>query len=377
MSPGDANLLPDCGGSIEELAIAMPGFLFETAGEPCLRTYGNFVGTLPASLVLLILVEKAWMRQAGAWLERIAPSCRARFVAVPEGWTMTSDDIWIQDSFLIGSHRGERRYIQIVSERSNNHAYWLRTKSSPLHTTHHIHLAGGNTLIGPDYRITGAGSIRHTMSLAYGGRTWEQALEIHRAFDGRPLSLFGYRKSDLDNGAGHRGTNDGFFQMPFHIDLVVSITGLRDVEGRPIVFVARTHASADPDGPVQSVFAERLDAGAERLRRRGFAVRRNKIPYIPPPQHLGGESAPAWGYLRAYNNVIVENESRSGENRPRVWIPHFSDIEPELERFDTHNRRAWESLGFRVNPVFGSSALLPHGGSIRCASKVLKRSGHV
>ena len=110
-----------------------------------------------------------------------------------------------------------------------------------------------------------------------------------------------------------------------------------------------------------------------RLEAQGFCVLRNKIPYVAPPPLPTGGPPPAWAYWHAYNNVIVENQIRSGEDCPMVWLPQFSDVEEHLEPFDQLNRQAWESLGFRTIPVYGATHLATHGGSIRCASKVLKR----
>lgn len=373
MSSGNFHLMMDCGGAIEEMAIALPPSLFAEPDQPCLKSFANLIASLPAALNLLIISEKGSFDALRKWLEQIPPACQISVVDTPSDGEMTKDDIWIQDPFLVGTSGNRRVYVEIASERSNGHARWLQTASTDSLEEHRIHLAGGNMLVGPDFRIVGTDSIKQTIALTQKDRHWKQALLDHQEFDARHMSLFGYQKGDVAEPSSAPEMDQEYFQAPFHVDLAVSLTGLKNEHGKPILFVAEVHSTADTEGPLLPHFARRLDASVRRLEAQGFCVLRNKIPYVaPPPQPTGGPP-PAWAYWHAYNNVIVENQIRTGEDSPIVWLPQFSDVEQHLEPFDELNRQAWESLGFRVVPVYGASYLAPHGGSIRCASKVLKR----
>lgn len=373
MSSGHSHLMMDCGGAIEEIAIALPPVLFANPGETALKPLGNLISSLPEAIKLLIISEKSSFAALRKWLEQIPPACEITVVDSPSDREMTKDDIWIQDPFLVSARDNQRVFLDIVSERSNSHARWLHAASGEPLEEHRIHLAGGNMLVGPDFRIVGTDSIKQSIALDETDRHWKRALAAHHNIDARHLSLFGYQKADVSGPSSMREMDEEYFQTPFHIDLAVSLTGLQNEQGRPILFVAEVHSTADPDGPLLPLFANRLDASVMRLEAQGFCVLRNKIPYVVPPARLSGGHPAAWGYWHAYNNVIVENEIRSGEERPNVWLPHFADVEEHLEAFDTLNRQAWEALGFRAIPVFGASYLAPDGGSIRCASKVLRR----
>ncbi len=373
MSSGNVHLMMDCGGAIEEIAVALPPALFAEPADPCLKTFENFIASLPKAVNLSVISEKGSFGSLRKWLEQVSPACQITIIDTPSDGEMTRDDIWIQDPFLVGARGNEHICIEIVSERPNSHARWLHGASAGVLEAYRLHLAGGNTLVGPDFRIVGTDSIKQTIALAETDRHWKQALLAHQQIDARHMSLFGYQKGDVTGPSSTPEMDAEYFQTPFHLDLAVSLTGLQDEHGKPILFVAEVHSTADPEGPLLPLFANRLDASVMRLEVQGFCVLRNKIPYVAPPAQLSGGHPPAWAYWHAYNNVIVENEIRSGEDSPFVWLPQFSDVEDHLEPFDVLNRQAWQSLGFQVVPVSGATYLAQHGGSIRCASKVLKR----
>ncbi len=373
MSSGNVHLMMDCGGAIEEMAVALPPALFVEPNEPSLKSFASLIASLPRALNLLIISEKSSFGKLRKWLEQIPPACQISIIDTPSDGEMTKDDIWIQDPFLVSNRDNQRVFIDVVSERSNSHARWLQAASADTLEEHRIHLAGGNMLVGPDFRIVGTDSIKKTVALAQNDRHWKQGLLAHQEFDARHMSLFGYQKGDVTEPSSVAEMDEEYFQAPFHVDLAVSLTGLQNEQGKPILFVAEVHSTADTEGPLLPLFARRLDASAGRLEAQGFCVLRNKIPYVAPPPQQNGGPPPAWAYWHAYNNVIVENQIRSGEDSPMVWLPHFSDVEEHLQPFDELNRQAWESLGFQAIPVYGATYLASHGGSIRCASKVLKR----
>lgn len=373
MNSGNVHLMMDCGGAIEEMAIATPPALFAGPSENGLKSFANLIASLPSELNLSIISEKGSFGPLRKWLEQISPACQVDIIDTPSEGEMTTDDIWIQDSFLVSTRGNRRVFVDIVSERSNSHARWLQAASAGSLEECRIHLAGGNMLVGPDFRIVGTDSIKQTIALTDSERHWKRALLAHQQFDSRHLSLFGYQKGDITEPSPTPEMDREYFQTPFHIDLAVSLTGLQNEQGKPILFVAEVHSTSDPQGPLLPLFASRLDASVARMEAQGFCVLRNKIPYVAPPEHLTDGPPPAWAYWHAYNNVIVENQIRPGEDSPRVWLPQFADVEIHLEPFDMLNRQSWESLGFRVVPVYGATYLARHGGSIRCATKILKR----
>ncbi|MBK8158636.1 MAG: hypothetical protein IPK59_07660 [Rhodospirillaceae bacterium] len=325
------------------------------------RAFAALAQAMPTGSRLLLLIEKTTIGLGEAWAAQLKLSCDLR--VVPVQGTMRDVDLWIQDPLLVAEHNGLPLLLPLQdTDHAGQHAKWLTQAGCRLGLAPPLHLTGGNMLTGKNFRLVGASSIENTKRIGDRPVTIEEALAGHAALDARPVHVFGFNLP-------RRGDKPGLAQQPHHLDLVVSLTGIDTADGRPVLFVADPRKTLDPDGPRMVGWAEQLDASVDRLTADGFAVLRNKVPYLPHPIYAPNPM------LRAYNNVIVENDIRfeQGKSRPLVWMPQFGDLEPELALYDSANRLAWEELGFESIPVYGWSAMTRAGGALRCASKVLTR----
>ncbi|MDY0872692.1 hypothetical protein [Dongia rigui] len=358
-------LVPDCGGWISALAMTIPLRLLQPDHAPKTVALGALAAAMPPETSLYLMTDDPAHPDFAAWTARHSLG-RAQVIGVGADAPVLESEMWSQDPWMLADQDG-RWIIQYPTntDRPGRQAKWFAAAhvldlQRPL-----LHLAGGNTLTGPDFRILGAASVEMTKRVGIGGLSWADALARHQALDPRPLSIFGFALPGLTTGPAD------LRQQPSHLDLVLSLTGLADADGRPLLLLADPRSGHAIDAPRTPGWADQLDAARCRLEADGFAVRRNPVPYVAHPQWSPNPN------LRPYNNILLENVTRPGRSRPLVWLPQYGDEEPQLTGFDAANRGLWQDLGFDPVPVFGFSALARAGGGVRCASKVLKRAGDV
>lgn len=359
-----AQLVPDCGGLIGEIAVTIPLRLLQ--GQPTAKGYalGRLIDAMPAGVVLFLMTEDPGAELFLAWYRALTPACDVQMIATGAAQPILESEMWTQDSWMAAEQDGALFLHQLQhTDRPGRQAAWFADFRVTPWGQPQLHLAGGNTLTGPDFRLVGTQSLDLTQRIGPFPISADEALGRHAALDPRPLHIFGFplpKRGDAPI---------DLRQQPDHLDLVVSLTGRRTPEGRPILLVADPRKTLNPEGPRMEGWAEQIDASVTRLEVAGYHIVRNKVPYVAHPVFSPNPN------LRAYNNVIVENDIRAnlGKTRPLVWVPHFADLEAELAPYDSENRAIWEQLGFEVVPVYGWSALVRSGGAIRCASKVLKR----
>jgi len=270
------------------------------------------------------------------------------------------------------SDRGRGAAPELVLAAGNRVGPGLAEHLGAAVTHSDVTLAGGNQLVGPEFRLVGHSSFvensvigRKAAAPAY--RRWKI-----EALDGRSVHSFGYRPQDLGNipfdllaiPVDPAALEGKMHQCGFHVDQFVSVTGL-EYGGRPLLLVADPVAHGGCNVRVATELKRKLDASTLSLARQGFAIERNPIPVAPAIDT--NKCLP-----RLYNNVVLENVTRSGQKRPFVWIPHFGDTET-LEEFDTVNRKIWDGLGFQPIGVAGWSHLSSRNGALRCAIKIVDR----
>lgn len=345
-------LIADCGGLIEVVVVALPSAFLqpEATGNAILLPLGNLLKALPEAINVIAIVRHGKQTEAQAWLQSLQLARQPRLL--PERLAF-DDDIspWIQDGFHVRRHETFSEIIARPLHRESRPLCELEGLSASDRTTA---LDGGNQLVGPDFRLTGAASL--------GG------IEEIRQMDDRPLRWFGYRSSQLvrisDAASPYADTRHRLHQYGFHLDQFVSVTGLSR-GGKPLVLVAKPYmAQGSTTRPVEHA-RQLLDLSAAMLGEQGFAVIRNPVPFAVTPD--SGKRSP-----RLYNNVMLENAVRQGRPRPLMWLPMFSDIET-LAEFDEANRATWEELGFEVVGVPGWSRLASRNGALRCICKVIRR----
>lgn len=319
-------LLTDYGGPIEEIALCNPTGLRD---RDVVRAHSNLIEQLPREVAIALVCRAGDAAGLERWLARLGVG-RGRIVPIHE--PLGADAMWVQDPFMVKTARGRRSYVGVTAEHSYAFAEWLGGGGSAAERST-LSLAGGNCLVGRDFRIVGAGAIEAEAGKPTAARL-RRALARHAAFDPRPLYIYG----DAE-----------LAQEPFHIDLALALTGCRTSGGKPIVLLAQPERRSCG-----------LDSIAERLGADGFHVLRNPVP-------TAGSGYPA------YNNVLVENAVRPGESRPMVFVPQFSDRKPSLRDHDRAACALWDALGFYVRPVGGWAPFSFAGGALRCATKVLRR----
>ncbi|WP_174021298.1 hypothetical protein G6L89_017020 [Agrobacterium fabrum] len=373
---GSPPLVPDCGGLIRTVALALPAAFFAKSGvedtvSP-LIPIGNLLSALPSDIISVLVIDSASLASARNWLSSLPIRCISELVPL-SGNDNIIPHPWIQDMFHVrASDRGRGTAPELVLAAENGVGPGLAEHLGAAVTHSDVTLAGGNQLIGPDFRLVGHSSLVENSGI---GRT--TAVFAHRrrkieVLDGRSVHSFGYRPQDLGNvpfdllaiPVDPAALEGKMHQCGFHVDQFVSVTGLEH-GGRPLLLVADPVAHGGCNVRVATELKRKLDASALSLARQGFAIERNPIPVAPAIDT--NKCLP-----RLYNNVVLENVTRSGQKRPFVWIPHFGDTET-LEEFDKVNRKIWDGLGFQPIGVAGWSHLSSRNGALRCAIKIVDR----
>ncbi|WP_117194454.1 hypothetical protein [Rhizobium terrae] len=386
----DMHLVSDCGGLVSQIALAIPAAFFEKAQagdwfRP-LVPIGNLLAALPANVEAILLMDQASLTKGRSWIDALDLKCTVILVPGSKASEVVSTP-WVQDAFLVRKRvRDGDTAVEILAPEDcglgRQFAAFLRTSIGSLP----FHLPGGNQLVGPDFRLLGHSSILSGgLGAATGPLMW--TLERLEALDERPIRVFGYHPGDLSENltannlsqaASIRGSADdrqlvseeieylarGGHQFGFHVDQFVSVTGLQR-NGRPLLLLGEPCSADSRSNPLIENARRQLNASAVSLRRQGFEVLRNPVPYVVAPD--SGKRLP-----RLYNNLMLENTIRSGHNKPLVWLPQFGDVE-ELDKFDRMNREIWEGLDFEIMPVPGWSYFASRNGALRCLSKVINR----
>ncbi|AYM64426.1 hypothetical protein G6L68_16485 [Agrobacterium fabrum] len=369
-------LVPDCGGLIRTVALALPAAFFAKSGvgdnvSP-LTPIGNLLSALPSDIIAIIAIDSASLTSARNWLSSLPIRCISELVSL-SGNDNIIPHPWIQDMFHVrASDRGRGAAPELVLAAENRVGPGLAEYLGAAVTHSDVTLAGGNQLVGPEFRLVG-----HSSLVDDGGIGRKVAAPAHRrrkieALDGRSVHSFGYRPQDLGNvpfdllaiPVDPAALEGNMHQCGFHVDQFVSVTGL-EYGGRPLLLVADPLTHGGCNVRVATELKRKLDASALSFARQGFAIERNPIPVAPAIDT--NKCLP-----RLYNNVVLENVTRSGQKRPFVWIPHFGDTET-LEEFDTVNRKIWDGLGFQPIGVAGWSHLSSRNGALRCAIKIVDR----
>lgn len=362
MNPATPRLIADCGGRITALAMTIPRRLLQPDQAAKATALGNLAASMPAETTLYLMTDDPTYPGFAEWCAQHALAGDPILIGAGSDAPVLESEMWTQDSWMAAERDGRLHiYVQAGTDRPGRQAGWFAAAKGIVPDRPQLQLAGGNTLTGPDFRILGAASVQMTQRIGAGPLTWAAALARHQALDSRPISIFGFPLP---------GAAQDFRQQPSHLDLVLSLTGTVTAAGRPRLLLADPRSGPMPDSPRTAGWADQLDATARQLELSGFAVMRNPVPYL---------AHPAWSpnaNLRAYNNILLENEIRPGRSRPCVWLPQFADLEPDLAGFDAANCALWQDLDFDPVPIFGFSALVRAGGGIRCLSKVLQRGGN-
>ncbi|MCZ7934683.1 hypothetical protein O9X90_20370 [Agrobacterium leguminum] len=367
-------LMPDCGGLIRTIALTLPASFFaeNRAADTVspLIPIGNLLSALPADITAVIVTDRASLGSARDWLGSLPASCSTELIPLAGNDSISHP--WIQDILHVRAADAAAEFV-LVAEKAIGVSVAEYLGAATTHSD--VALAGGNQLVGPDFRLVGHSSLQDDRGIGRNAAIPSQRWRKIQALDGRDIFSFGYRPEDLGKipvssdfsameTCGAEIAGKKMHQCGFHVDQFVSVTGLRS-SGRPLLLVADPVAHGGCNARAATELKRKLDASALWLARQGFAIKRNPIPLSPAIDT--NKCLP-----RLYNNVLLENVIRSGQKRPFVWIPHFGDTE-SLEEFDAMNREIWDRIGFQTIGVAGWSHLSSRNGALRCATKIINR----
>jgi hypothetical protein len=392
---GHETLLNDVHGRITRVAVQVESKLLNDEYLDRRQAYEALLRSFRAEMTLLVLTDIDVSAKVQQWLLGLQVPCSFEVVEVGKG-NVDQSGAWMRDAFLCTTRDGVATYLKPrISKQLSDQADWLAAEDGTnVVDIRDVFLEGGDSLVGPDFRLVGDKAVRTTMSLANYKCDYETAFRRLQNLDERKMYAVGYRKSDIQHKllwfkdqirrqtdtilqfesdgpnnlsrtilAVLRATidavratlgSDKLIEDWPHIDLVVSLTG-RKRDGKDILLVAKTVLPENARGE-ELVESERLDALAKYLCDCGFCVKRNPAPYLAPP-----------GRTLWYNNTIIQTDPDI------VWLPQFGQPDGSYVQADLANAKIWADLEFEVVPVPSWLAWVPLFGSIRCATSVVGR----
>jgi hypothetical protein len=245
-----------------------------------------------------------------------------------------------------------------------------------------LYFQGGNVLGAKDVTLVGRDYLwRNTER--FGLKTENDVIAaFQREFGTEILGLggpFDPKLKDLFS----RGILSGYGLQPiFHIDMFVTRTGVRNGEGREIVFLGRPAAAEAIVGSYSDMpeldtplYDSCFDQTAADLATR-FEVR--TLPLWITFGSLRDSNNRQKFYNLTWNNAIVEN-ARSVR---RVLLPNYTDgadcraygvDRATREQLQAAVEEAWRSLEFEVRFMDGMEDLAWGDGALHCMTKVLRR----
>lgn len=397
-------LVADIGSPPRRIAIQVtPSILAPTSPQDSAEraAYESLIRRLPADAELAVVVEENDRPRAERWLGKLIPDRLWTIVPAPTG--TLAGTVWMRDAFLCMTRARATIYLRTRIAADVNQADWLAAMDrNGLHDVD-VHLDGGDCLVGLDGWLVAVDSIKETARL-HGCRTIE-AQGMVAAIDRRPMRVAGFRYTRLkfkwawlltkarqaaaatEPASVRRLHNPGtwlpwltlnirvllellrllanpdeLYQEWKHVDLVLSVTGIRaGGSGKEIVLVASTTMAPAPrDDPEVEMMGDCLDALAIHLAELGYDVRRNPAPYAS----VSGSAR----RVLPYNNVIVQNDPNI------VWLPRLALPDGTFADADQANLDIWRGLGFQVVQVPDLQVYVEMNGSLRCLTKTLARA---
>jgi len=397
------DLIADCGGAIEEIAITFPGDLLEGQRPERAALYDAMSAQLSNYAALTVICESPTGPHVTAWARRLSLRRSPSIAACLPADMLDEGGYWIRDPFLCSEAGNQGQYL-IPGKAASEGTYlgaWNQTPTSQVP----VMMNGGNCLIGDDFWLLGAFALRDTTdSYPQYGKSLVRAEAAFASLSGKTLYVIGTRPRNfrqwmaciIENirdriqekqrsqqfprpRTSHRGDLSAWARslgvivpepvnQPIrHIDLYISLTGLK-VNGKRLLLVGEPKTTTNPKGPTDKDFDAKIMRSLDSLSRNDFEIWRNPMPLLLPP---GVNSCPSnidCRELRFYNNVLVQNDPAV------VWLPQFGDQELALRDMDEANRKIWSDLGFTVEQVYGWSTFVTSHGAVHCATKVLKRA---
>jgi hypothetical protein len=354
---------------------------------PIASGFAGLLRTLPAATDIVITTHA--QSETALWDWNTADVSRPiHVIAVADDLTFT---VWAQDACVVRvGLNGLPCLVAPAGFDRHDDARLMDDIARHLGTEHEraaLYFQGGNVLVGDDFWLVGADSIRETVERGLAGDPAAAQRAFAAQLDGcRTLHVIGSRRavpaahmrarSDRSGGRTHEPTHESIHggnskrtrQPMFDLDGFISLAG-RDADGTYRVLVgdprlaARLMSRLLPDHALTDVF----DDVAEQLVDLGFRVIRNPLPLVFHDDRV--KKTRVW-YFASSNNVLVEIDGAARN----VWLPSYADDTwPELASTDRRNTEIWEDLGFTVHGLPSFHAFAQSMGAVRCMCKCLTR----
>lgn len=153
-------LMPDYGGLIRTIALALPASFFaeNRAADTVspLVPIGNLLSALPADITAVILIDRASLGPARDWFGSLPAPCGTELIPLLAGNDSVSHP-WIQDMFHVRAVDPATEFV-LVTEKAIGVSLAEYLGAATTHSD--VALAGGNQLVGPDFRLVGQSSLQ-------------------------------------------------------------------------------------------------------------------------------------------------------------------------------------------------------------------------
>jgi hypothetical protein len=357
------SLLPSADGRIAHVFLVathrLPGF-----GEGMLERLLRLAGTCPRVSLAVHQADAAEIRSRIAALNLRA---RVNLIVMPQDATLWP---WAQDRVLVVRNSDGSKDVLDSGNGCDTGLAAAGAIGIAGSISLGMPLPGGNVLVHDDLCFVGADVSTDALAMVEADRPIEVigCAPLERRGPTRFQTGEGdwSWRQDIDRSIAA----DGSRQPVFHIDMFLTLAGTAP-DGTPRVLLGDPAWGSElsgvplPDGFPLEAFAE-IDRS---LRRRGFNVLRNPLPFI----YYDNREAKLreWFYASA-NNCWVECDATGGG---RVFLPEYGfGAWGALKAADEANATIWEGLGFEVIRGGDFLPLADQLGSLNCVTRILERA---
>lgn len=396
--PGHQRLVADTEGRIARVALVVNSARTSTLRNTALTN--SIVNALPEYSQVLILApdRAAFAVASNPWPDRI------RFADIDHSYDFT---IWPQDPFLVVRDGDQTRLLVSKTfqraEDSEIARVIANSQQWPLLMSG-LSFEGGNIVSDEHSVFIGANTIRSNAIEQQ--LSDQQVAEQFREELGKSVIVLGPLPQPIghidmmltplgnkhlllaDPGWGARLAQQALDTRPdtvaaFEYNSMALFFGDRSIQ-EVLVEGDQFYRPPDLDGATSQAIedsraiAPLLDDLANQLVEMGFTV--SRVPYLhrammdegsaasdDAPGSKSARSMPGYPQI-TYNNVLLETIADSRQRT--VYLPQYG-----WQLFDEAAVGVWRELGYTVKPVPGFAVSAMYGGALRCAVKVLERSG--
>ena len=412
-----------CQGRIDQLLLAFPAW---ATGNPATSAgYRSVIAAMRPGTRFVVVHAASQRDVVAAWFEEAGHS-DVTYVPLPDYVSFTD---WAEDAYvaLTDASDGSAYLVEpweflragdaLIADAVEEHTD-VRAAQAPLV------FQGGNCLIGNDFWLLGTDYFADTVALLQSGRppvsvpdgadldALVRGLFSHYVDAGRELRLMGTRRPiPVRDFVGRREGDSFFLDLPaegvgayqpiFHIDMFVTLVGLRDdaftvLVGDPSMAdgLLGTTSPYGMAGVYDAIAADLTAAGMQVIRNplvhrptlgrtatvdelRQLAENDRDAALLQAVGELTGQGAAdstavtvrTWHHV-TWNNCLVEDSATEGRH---VYLPTYGRGAADLAPLDAHMAGLWEDLGFTVHLLADFGSFARRQGVVHCIKKYLRR----